>query len=68
MSLNSLIILSGMSFDFQTFLEANRLNAVDICYLSSFLKVKVEFNSVHLFLIASILRWSLYLIVNLSRL
>ena len=68
MSLNSLITLSGMSFDFQTFLEANRLNAVDICYLSSFLKVKVEFNSVHLFLIASILRWSLYLIINLSRL
>ena len=68
MLLNSLIILSGMSFDFETFLESNRLTAVDICSLSIFLKVKVEFNSVHLFLIASILGWSLYLISNSSRL
>ena len=64
MSLNSLIILSGMSFDFETFLRYNRLIAVDICYLSTFLKVKVEFNSVHLFLIASILGWSLYPIIR----
>ena len=33
MSLNSLIILSGMSFDLETFLWSNRLIAVDICYL-----------------------------------
>ena len=46
MSLNSLIILSGMSFDFETFLGSNRLIAVDICSLSTFLKVKVEFSSV----------------------
>ena len=45
MSLNSLIVLNGMSFDFETFLDSNRLIAVDIC---SFLKVKVEFRSVHL--------------------
>ena len=68
MSLNSLIILSGMSFDFETFLGSNRLFAVNICSLSTFLNVEVEFSSVHLFLIASILGWSLYLIINSSRL
>ena len=68
MSLNSLILLSGMSFDFETFLGSNRLFAVDICSLSTFLNVEVEFSSVHLFLIASILGWSLYLIINSSRL
>ena len=44
-----------MSLDFQAFLEASRLIAMDICSLLAFLKVKVEFNSVHLFLIAIIL-------------
>ena len=33
MSLNSLIILRGMSFEFETFLESSRLIAVDICSL-----------------------------------
>ena len=56
-----------MSLDFETSLEYNRLIAIDICSLSTFLYVKFEFNSVHLFLIASILEWSLYLIINLSR-
>ena len=55
MSLSFLIIQSGMPFDFETFLESNRLIAVDICF---------EFNSVHLFLIASILGWSLYPIIK----
>ena len=68
MSLNSLIILSGLSFDLETFLESHRLIAVDICSLSTFLKVKVEFNSVHIYLITSILGWLLYLIINSSRL
>ena len=68
MSLSSLIILSGMLLDFKTFLESNRSIAIDICSLSTFVKVKVEFNSVHLFLIASILGWSFYLIINSSRL
>ena len=45
MSQNSLTILSIMSLDFETFLEPNRLIAIDICSLSTFLKVKVEFNS-----------------------
>ena len=43
MSLTSLIILSGVSFDFETFLESNRFVAVDIYSSSTFLKVKVEF-------------------------
>ena len=68
MSLNSLIILSGMSFDFETFLESNSLIAVDICSLPTFLKEMVEFNSVHLFFIASILGRSLYLTLYLYNL
>ena len=68
MQLNSLIILSDVSLDFETFLQYNRLIEMDICSLSTFLKVKVEFNSVHLFLIASILGWSWYLIIKSSRL
>ena len=67
-SLNSLTVLSGMSLDFETFVESNRLIAMDICSLSTFLKVKVEFNFGHSFWIASILGWSLYLIINSSRL
>ena len=55
MSLNSLIILSGISMDFETVLESNRLITMDICSLSIFLKVKVEFNYVHL--------WWLYLVL-----
>ena len=31
MSLNFLIILSGMSLDFETFLESDRLITMDIC-------------------------------------
>ena len=57
-----------MLLDFETFSESNRLIPVNICSLSIFLKVKDESNSVHLFLIATILGWSLYLIINLSRL
>ena len=34
--------------DFETVLESNRLITMDICSLSIFLKVKVEFNYVHL--------------------
>ena len=49
MSLYSLIILSGISLDFETFLESSRLITIDICSLSTFLKVKVEFNPVRLF-------------------
>ena len=45
MSQNSLTILSIMSLDFEAFLEPSRLIAIDICSLSTFLKVKVEFNS-----------------------
>ena len=44
------------------------ITAKDICSLLAFLKVKVEFNSIHSFLIASILGWSLYFIVSLWRL
>ena len=55
-----------MSVDFETFLKSNRLVAMDTCSLSTLLKVKVEFDSVHLFLIASILAWSLHLIINSS--
>ena len=68
MQLNSFIILSDVSLDFETFLQYNCLIEMDICSLSTFLKVKVEFNSVHLFLIASILGWSWYLIIKSSRL
>ena len=64
MSLNSFVILRGTSLDFETFLESNCSIAMDICSLKTFLKVKVEFNSVHLFLIASILGWSLYPIIK----
>ena len=55
MALNFLIILSGMSLDFETVSEPNPLTEMNICYLSTFLKVKVELNSVHLLLIASTL-------------
>ena len=55
MALNFLIILSGMSLDFETVSEPNRLTEMNICYLSTFLKVKVGLNSVHLLLIASTL-------------
>ena len=51
----------------ETFLESNRLIARDIWFLSTFLKMKVEFNSVHLFLIASLLGWSLDLKINFVR-
>ena len=44
-----------MLLDFEAFLESNRLVVIDICSLSTVLKVKNEFNSVQLFLIASIL-------------
>ena len=44
MSPKSLIILSGMSLDFETFLASNRLVAMNICSLSTFLIVKLEFN------------------------
>ena len=47
--LNSLIILSGMSFEFETFLESIHLIEVDICPLSTVLKVKVEFDSALIF-------------------
>ena len=47
MLLNSLIILSGISLDFEAFLDCNHLIAVDICSLSTFLKVKVEYKTVH---------------------
>ena len=55
MALNFLTILSGMSLDFETVSEPNRLTEMNICYLSTFLKVKAELNSVHLLLIASTL-------------
>ena len=38
--LNVLIILSGISLDFQTFLESNHLIVIDICSLSTFLKME----------------------------
>ena len=67
-NVNKFLDMSGMSFEFEIFLESNRLIAVDICSLPTFWRVKVEFNSAHLFLIASILGCSLYLITNSSRL
>ena len=66
MALNFLTILSGMSLDFETVSEPNRLTEMNICYLSTFLKVKAELNSVHLLLIASTLGWSLHPKINLT--
>ena len=57
MSLNSLIILHVMLLDFESFLESNRLIAMDIRSLSTFVNVTDNFNSAHLFFIASIFGW-----------
>ena len=57
---NFLLILGVLSLDFEAFLEPNCLIVMNICSLSILLKVKAQFNSAHLFLIASIYAWSLF--------
>lgn len=65
--IKSLIILSSMLFDFEGVLESNRLVTMDLCSLSTFLKVEVECIFVHLFLIAKYTWKELYHRINSSR-